>query len=84
VDKEELRVGFDEDADDPEVDHGAARRYRGVAAKANYLAGDRMDMQFAAKEACRQMAKPRESGHAEMKQIPRYLKRLFQISLGFW
>ena len=35
---------------------------------------DRMDMQYAAKEACRQMAKPRQSGLARMKRIARYLR----------
>ena len=32
-------------------------RFRGVAARINYLAMDRSDLQFAAKELCRKMAK---------------------------
>ena len=50
-----------------------ARRYRGVAARANYLSLDRVDLQFASKEACRQMSNPRVTGEARMKRIARYL-----------
>ena len=35
-----------------------ATRYRAAAARANYLSADRPDILFAAKEACRFMAKP--------------------------
>ena len=37
-------------------------RFRGVAARINYLALDRSDLQFAAKKLCRKMAKPRTQG----------------------
>ena len=42
-------------------------------ARANYLSLDRIDLQFASKEACRQMSNPRVSGEARMKRIARYL-----------
>ena len=35
-----------------------ATRFRAVAARANYLAADRPDIQYAVKETCRKMAKP--------------------------
>ena len=35
-----------------------ATRFRAVAARANYLSGDRPDIQYAVKENCRRMAKP--------------------------
>ena len=35
-----------------------ATEYRGLAARANYLAADRPDMQYAVKEICRGMANP--------------------------
>ena len=35
-----------------------ATRFRAVAARSNYLAADRPDIQYAAKEVCRRMAKP--------------------------
>ena len=75
VEKEELADGFDEEKDDEELEKQDGKRYRGLAARGNYLSLDRMDMQFAAKEACRQMAKPRQSGIARMKRIARYLRK---------
>ena len=71
--KEEIPDGFDEERDDPKVDQERGRKYRGVAARANYLSQDRIDLQFAATEACRQMSGPRASGEARMKRIARYL-----------
>ena len=35
-----------------------AKRYRELAARANYLAQDRMDIQYATKEICRGMCRP--------------------------
>ena len=35
-----------------------AKEYRALAARANYIAVDRMDIQFAVKEICRGMATP--------------------------
>ena len=70
--KEELPEGFEEEKDDPVLE-GAASWYRGVSARGNYLGLDRMDLAFAAKEACRQMAQPRVSGEAKLKRMARYL-----------
>ena len=44
--KEEVPDGFDEERDDPRLDQ----------AFGNYLSLDRIDLQFASKEACRQMS----------------------------
>ena len=71
--KEEVPDGFDEDRDDPRLDQACGRRYRGVVARANYLSLDRIDLQFASKEACRQMSDPRVSGEARIKRIASYL-----------
>ena len=35
-----------------------ARNYRGLAARANYLAQDRPEIQYAVKEAARRMSSP--------------------------
>ena len=35
-----------------------ATRFRAVAARANYLPGDKPDIQYAVKEICRRMGKP--------------------------
>ena len=49
-------------------------QYRMLAARCNYLAQDRPDMQYAAKEACRKMSSPDEAAWGRMKRIARYLK----------
>ena len=48
-------------------------RFRGLAAICNYLAQDRVDIQFACKEASRIMAKPRCGDWQLLKRIARYL-----------
>ena len=75
VEKKSLKEDFEEDVDDPEVTTLEARRYRAVAACGNYFSSDRIDLQYAAKESCRQMAKPRQSGMERMKRITRYLRK---------
>ena len=45
-----------------------------MAATANYLAADRVDMMYAAKEICRGMAKPEGEEITKMKRFARYLK----------
>ena len=38
-----------------------ARRFRSIAARCNFLAADRIDIQFVCKEVCRRMSVPCES-----------------------
>ena len=45
-------------AKDTMLDPAASSKFRAHAARANYLAADRPDLQFAAKEVCRDMATP--------------------------
>ena len=47
--------------------------FRGLAARANYLAADRIDLQYSAKEVCRFMSAPSETSVAAMKRMGRYL-----------
>jgi len=47
--------------------------YRGLAATANYLSQDRYDIQFGAKELCRDMAHPTTLSMSKMKRGARYL-----------
>ena len=56
--QEELIVGSDCEYHDEELDASAARLYRGVSARLNYIAPDRPDMGYAIKEAARSMSKP--------------------------
>ena len=47
--------------------------YRALAARANYLAQDRADIQFAAKEICRGMAQPNRGHLKRLRRLARYL-----------
>ena len=51
-----------------------ATRFRAVAARANYLSGDRPDIQYAVKEVCRRMAKPVKGDWEKLIRLGRYLK----------
>ena len=48
--------------------------YRAWAARANYLAADRPDVLYAAKEVCRYMAKPTTTAMTALKRPCRYLR----------
>ena len=48
-------------------------RFRALSARANYLAADRPDCQFAAKEVCRWMAGPFELNMLAVKRLCRFL-----------
>ena len=50
-----------------------ATRYRMMAARANYLSTDRVDIQFAVKECCRGMAAPEVRHWNMLKRLARYL-----------
>ena len=49
-------------------------KFRAIAARANYLAQDRVDIQFAAKEISRKMANPEVADWVQMMRLGRYLK----------
>ena len=51
-----------------------ATHFRALAARANFLAQDRSDVAFAAKEVCRKMASPHFEDWAKLKRMGRYLK----------
>jgi hypothetical protein len=59
--------------DNEELDAAGTRKYRGVAARANYLAQDRVDVQFATKEVCRSMSKPTKGSWKKLKRLARYV-----------
>ena len=60
-----------------------ATKYRAVVARANFLAADRVDIQFAVKEATRCMAKPRDCDWQRLKRIGRYLLGNPRVILQF-
>ena len=55
-----VRLSFAETEQDKPLREDLRTAFRGSAARGNYLAADRIDVQFAAKEVCRWMAKPTE------------------------
>ena len=72
----------EEEEEEVYMDPAEATRFRGVAARINYLAMDRSDIQFAAKECCKRMANPVLSDWMKVKRVGRYLKghpRLIQL-----
>ena len=50
-----------------------ATRFRGLAARCNYLAQERFDLQYACKETSRRMARPCNGDWQMLKRIGRYL-----------
>ena len=59
--------------EDELLERAEASQYRAVAARLNYLAPDRMDIQYAVKEAARSMSAPKKSDWAMVTRIGRYL-----------
>ena len=57
-----------------ELPEGEHTKFRGLAARANFLAADRIDIIFAAKEVCRFMSKPTTLAVAALKRLGRYLR----------
>ena len=47
--------------------------YRAVVARANYLASDRQELQYGAKEVCRWMSAPTELALKALKRLGRYV-----------
>ena len=62
----------DVEADEP-LDERLRRDFGAAAARANCLAADRLDCQYAAKEICRHMANPSKSAWNALKRLCRYL-----------
>ena len=68
-----VRAAFEQVERDTPLADRLQTAFRGAAARANYLAADRPDCQFAAKEICRWMAKPTDSSWNALKRLCRYL-----------
>ena len=60
-----------------------ATQFRSVAARCNYLAADRPDIQFATKEAARGMANPNEGDWAKLKRLAQYLRTVPRMTQWF-
>ena len=60
--------------DDVEITGSDATRFRSVAARCNYLAFDRPDIQFPTKEICREMSKPTTGSLRRLQRLGQYVK----------
>ena len=72
-DKEPQRKEGDNEDDAEELCPAETTRYRGLVARANYLAADRPDLMYATKELCRGMAGPTRAHWHRLKRFGRYL-----------
>ena len=59
--------------DEIKLNRECATQYKSLVARANYLAQDRPDIMFAAKEICRHMAKPTTGAWKSLKRLGRHL-----------
>ena len=73
--------GVDEEI--PVKDKKRITEYRCMAATANYLGADRVDVQFGAKELCRSMSAPTEKSFLNLKHFGRYLVQVPEAELFF-
>ena len=64
----------EEGEDEEPLDQSMASKYRALAARANYLVGDRTDLMYAVKEICRSMANPTAGAWKKLKRLGRYLR----------
>ena len=64
----------DDEEDNVDIVGPDLSRFRGVAARCNYLSFDRPDVQFATKEICREMSKPTTGSLRRLRRIGCYLK----------
>ncbi len=62
------------EGDNEELGVEEARAFRALAARANFLAQDRSDIQYSCKEICRAMARPVRADWYRLKRLGRYLK----------
>ena len=80
--------GYDDgpqDTDDPEEELSSeeCKVFRMLAARLNYMAQDNSWLQFAAKEICRNMAKPKRYDFMRVKRVVRFLKGVGEVKLQY-
>ena len=80
--KETIEEVMDEERDSP-LSPEETKEFRALAARANYLAMDRPDIQFSVKEVCRDMAAPSRSSWSKLKRAARYLLEFPRLEWKF-
>ena len=84
LDAPSIRESAEEANEESEpLDARGVTEFRGLAARANYLSLDRADIQYATKEACREMAAPTYKSMSKFKRIARYLLSHPRVSVEF-
>ena len=76
-------IRSEDDAENPFLPPSEASAYRGLATRTNFLAQDRVDLQYASKELSRWMSAPRRSDWEPMKRLGRYLLTSPRATLFF-
>ena len=69
----EEEKAWEQEENSDELEPRKAKTYREVAARANYLAQDRPDIQYATKEICRGMCRPTQGDLKKLRRLARYL-----------
>ena len=72
-----------EDAEDEGLPAAEATSFRALAARVTYLAQDCADIQFPAKEICREMSEPTPASWKKLKALARFLIRRGAVVLKF-
>jgi hypothetical protein len=72
-----------EELEEEELPGEEATSFRALAARVNYLAQDCPDIQFPAKEVCREMSKPTPASWRKLKALARFLLRRGAVVLKF-
>ena len=80
---EEAEKPWMKEEEEKELDIERAHEYKSLAARANYLAPDRPDIQNAVKELCKAMAKPTVGDRRKIKRLARYLKGCPRVISNF-
>ena len=70
--REDDKEGEDGESEAP-LPKFESTQYRAIAARANYLAADRSDIQYAVKEICKKMSAPVASDWRKLKRLAKYL-----------
>ena len=73
----------DDEAPEIEASKGDSFQYRSWAARLNYLAMDRADIQFAVKACAKAMSNPQPGDFVKIKRLVRYLKHRVSLVIEF-
>lgn len=78
-----VKPTFTELEEDVELGRELHSAFRGAAARANYVAADRIDAQFSCKEICRSMATPTAQAWKALKRLCRYFLSAPRVIYAF-